>query len=359
MRLGVQKIGPRQQKNIARRFAGLHVRGDAKTRNAPGDVGRWSPSRTRFPELASSNLQSHVFRITSAAQTPSVFNEEMTRTDWADRQQITWDDLTFDVWTKGASDAEPIVLLHGFPESAAMWQPVATALVDAGYQIIAPDQRGYSPGARPQGAEAYATLSLVGDVTRLLDALELDSAHIVGHDWGAAVAWSLAAWHPERVRSLTAVSVPHLAAYNWSLREDADQRERASYIGLFRKPGKAETLLLADGARRLRAMFGDTLPPETVDAHVQGLRNPEALTAALNWYRAMTDELGELAAVTVPTTYVWSTADTALGRAGAERCGEFVDAPYEFVVLDGISHWIPEQAPRQLTAAILDRVRIK
>lgn len=249
-----------------------------------------------------------------------------------------------------------MLLLHGFPETAQSWSRVAPLLAAAGFRVIAPNQRGYSAGARPEGTAAYTTPHLVDDVIGLLEALDLGSVHVIGHDWGAAVAWPLAQAHPERVRSLTAVSVPHLAAYGWALRHDADQQKRASYIGLFREEGKAETLLLDDDSRRLRAMFGATVPPNLVDEHVRVLSEPGALTAALNWYRAMAADLGELPAVRVPTTYVWGSGDDALGRAGAQRCEEFVDAPYRFVELDGVSHWVPEEAPAALAEAIIARV---
>lgn len=270
--------------------------------------------------------------------------------------RVTLGDLTFDVHTAGPVDGTPVVLLHGFPETARSWESVAPQLAEAGLRVLAPDQRGYSPGARPDGVAAYTVDLLVGDVVGLLDATGLDRAHLVGHDWGAAVAWQVAAHHPDRITTLTAVSVPHPAAYGWALREDADQQARAAYIKLLRQEGKAEHVLLEDEARRLRAMYGDRVSSESIDEYVRVLSEPGALTAALNWYRAMTREFSELAPVRVPTTYVWSTADSALGRAGAERCGEFVDAPYEFVVLDDVSHWIPEEAPDALAKAILARI---
>jgi len=264
--------------------------------------------------------------------------------------------LTFDVWTAGPEDGEPVVLLHGFPQSAAGWALVAPILVEAGLRIIAPNQRGYSAGARPDDVSDYTTDALVGDVIGLLDALHIDAAHIVGHDWGAAVAWPLTVEHPDRVKTLTAVSVPHLAAYGRALRDDLDQQQRGAYIGLLRQPGKSEDLLLEDDAARLRAMYGGAVPADQAAEHLRILTEPGALTAALNWYRAMTSELGELASVKVPTTYVWSDGDIAIGRSGAENCGTFVDAPYEFIELAGISHWIPEEAPDALATAILKRV---
>ncbi|AXT86094.1 alpha/beta hydrolase [Aeromicrobium sp. A1-2] len=269
---------------------------------------------------------------------------------------VTVGDLSFDVRMLGPQGGDPVVLLHGFPENSLSWTAVAARLVDAGLRVIAPDQRGYSPGARPTEVGAYATSTLAGDVIGLADALGLGTFHLVGHDWGAAVAWVVAAEHPERLRSLTAVSVPHLAAYGAALVDDPDQQQRAAYIGLLRQAGKAEDLLLEDGARRLRAMYGSTVSPAQVDSYVGPLSEPGALTAALSWYRAMQSDLGDLPSVIVPTTFVWSDQDLAIARIGAEQCGQYVDADYRFVELAGISHWIPEEAPDSLAEAILVRV---
>lgn len=269
--------------------------------------------------------------------------------------EIPVGDLTFDVLISGPDDGIPLVALHGFPESAASWGKVTPLLTAAGYRVITPNQRGYSAGARPEGVDAYKIEHLVADVVGLLDALGLSDAHLVGHDWGSAVAWQVAGRHPNRIRSLTAISVPHPTAFGWALREDEDQKQRSSYIGLLRQEGKAEEVLSEDNFRRLRAMFDGQIDPEFADEHIRVMSGEGALTGALNWYRAMTRDFGDIDRTTVPTTYVWSTGDTALGRAGAERCGEFVDAPYEFVVLDGGSHWIPEERAEELAEAILAR----
>jgi pimeloyl-ACP methyl ester carboxylesterase len=268
---------------------------------------------------------------------------------------VTVDGLTFDVRTAGPDDGEPIVLLHGFPETSLSWNQVAPRLAAAGLRVIAFDQRGYSPGARPTDVDSYATDRLAGDVLGVADALGVDRFHLVGHDWGSAVSWVVAGRHPERVHTITAVSVPHLTAYNAALTNDPDQRERASYISLLRQEGKAEDLLLADGARRLTAMYGDSVPIALVVRYVAHLAEPGALTAALGWYRAMTPDLGRTPRTQVPTTFVWGALDQAIGRVPAEACGDFVDADYRFVELDEVGHWIPEQAPEALTAAILDR----
>lgn len=266
-------------------------------------------------------------------------------------------DLTFDVRTTGPDGGEPVILLHGFPATSRTWSEVAPVLAEAGLKVFAPDQRGYSPDARPTAIEAYTTATLAQDVVDLADALGLETFHLVGHDWGAAVAWYVAAHHGPRLRSLTTFSVPHLTAYNAALRGDDDAKAKASYIGLLRQEGKAETLLLEDDARRLRAMYQGAVPSPLVDAYVTQLQQPGALTAALAWYRAMTADLGTLPAVEVPTTFVWSTGDSAIGRAGADACGEHVAADYRYEVLEDVSHWIPEEAPADAAAAILARVR--
>jgi len=273
--------------------------------------------------------------------------------------QVDVGDLTFDVRAEGPADGIPILLLHGFPETSLSWSAVMPLLATAGLRCYAPDQLGYSPGARPAEVGAYAMPSLAQVTADLMTALDLPTAHVVGHDWGANVAWTLGAWHPDRVRTLTAVSVPHPAAYTAAFRADPEQKERSAYIRLFWQEGKAEEVLLADGARRLRRMLGAEaetgIPAEAVDQYVAVLSAPGALTAALNWYRAMSSG-PRVDPVGVPTTYVWSDGDVAIGRTAAEACADFVTGDYRFVQLPGVTHWIPEQAPGQLATAIIARI---
>ncbi|SFL67424.1 alpha/beta fold hydrolase [Geodermatophilus ruber] len=269
--------------------------------------------------------------------------------------QVDVGDLTFDVRAAGPADGRPVLLLHGFPETSASWAAVTPQLTEAGLRTYAADQLGYSPGARPAEVGAYALPALAQVTADLLTALELPRVDVVGHDWGANVAWALGAWHADRVRSLTAVSVPHPTAFTAAWRSDPEQQERSAYIRLFWQAGKAEEVLLADDARRLRRMFGDAVPAEAVDEYVAVLSAPGALTAALNWYRAMSSSTS-VDPVAVPTAYVWSDGDVAVGRTAAEACAQFVTGDYRFVELPGVSHWIPEQAPEALAVAILDRV---
>lgn len=271
--------------------------------------------------------------------------------------KITVRGLSFDV-TDDGGDGPAVLLLHGFPQHSAEWAGASAALRARGLRTITLDQRGTSPGARPSAVSDYRITECALDVVAVLDLLELPDVHLVGHDWGAICAWHVALRHETRVRTLTAISVPHPLASAAAFASDPDQRERSAYIKLFRMPGKAEEVLLADDARRLRALFaGSGLSAPGVEVYVRPLLAEGALTAALNWYRAMSSaDLAGLGPVTVPTTYVWSDGDVAIGPAAAGLCAAHVAADYRFVSLAGISHWIPDQAPSTVAAAILDRV---
>jgi pimeloyl-ACP methyl ester carboxylesterase len=261
--------------------------------------------------------------------------------------------LILDVRDLGPDDGEVVILLHGFPETSAAWDAVAPRLADAGYRVLAPDQRGYSPGARPAGRRAYAMEELEADALAVGSRAGADRFHVVGHDWGGAVAWALAAHHPDRVASLTAVSTPHPGAMQRAMLHTT-QGLRSSYLLLFQLPWLPERLLLWRFEEVLRR---GGLSAEQAEAYGRVVRQPGAMTAVLNWYRAIPLERRPPAPVSVPTTYVWSTGDRFLGRAAAELTAGWVTGPYRFAALEGVSHWIPEHAAAELADLILDRVR--
>jgi pimeloyl-ACP methyl ester carboxylesterase len=268
------------------------------------------------------------------------------------------DGLTFDVLDAGPPDGEPVVLLHGFPQDSAAWDAVSAQLHQHGLRTLAPDQRGYSPMARPRGRKHYTLRETTADVLALLDAAGLGSAHVVGHDWGGIVAWALGAWHPDRVRTLTALSVPHPAAMAKAM-VTSDQALRSYYIGLFQLPLLPERLLLAQGGKALRGMLRNGgLSPEAATHYVARMREPGALSSALGWYRALPFQARDrVGTVRVPTLHVWSTGDAFLGRAGIEATAQFVDAPYRLEILDDVPHWIPELAPDRVAELVTAHVR--
>ncbi len=271
----------------------------------------------------------------------------------------TRDGLTFDVTDTGpAPGSGPdgvIVLLHGFPQNRHQWDAVTPALNAAGYRTLAPDQRGYSPRARPSGRRAYRISELVDDVAALIDATGEDKVHLVGHDWGAQVAWSLASKYPERLHTLTAVSVPHPQAFTGALRHG--QLRKSWYMLLFQLPVLPELIVPSSRGIALMTMGGITA--EQMRGYVEPLGR-DGVGAAINWYRALPfsqREKGYGRSTTVPTTYVWSEGDTALGRTAAEATERYVKADYRFEVLPRLSHWIPDEAPDELARIVLERVR--
>jgi pimeloyl-ACP methyl ester carboxylesterase len=264
--------------------------------------------------------------------------------------------FTFTGRAAGPEGGPLVVLLHGFPQTSYSWRAQLAVLGDAGFRAVAPDQRGYSPGARPAAVEDYRSTELVADVLVIADSLGAAELHLAGHDWGAAIAWQVAGRHPERVRTLTAVSVPHPAAFTKAIAEDPDQRARSGYMLAFREEGAPEDALLAGDAAGLRAVYAG-LEDDAVEEYLRVLRQPGALTAALNWYRAADASLATgLGPITTPTLYVWSTADPALGRTAADATAEHVAGPYRFEVLEGVSHWVPEEAPDVLNRLLLDHI---
>src|SRR5205809_136726 len=260
--------------------------------------------------------------------------------------------LTFDALVSGEPGARLVLLLHGFAESMHCWRAQVAALAAAGYRAVAPNQRGYSPGARPDTGDTanYHIDRLMDDAMAIMAASGDNDRrfHLVGHDWGGSVAWALADRFPDRLASLTILSRPHPNAFNRALQmSDGDQAYRSRHHKAYLEP-EAGSLLLADGARRLRERLAAAgVPPDAIGAHVTVLGNEAAMEAALAWYRARGAVRSPLGLIRVPTLYVWGDADDTVGRAAAEGTADFVSAPYRFEVLPGIGHFVSDQAPER------------
>ncbi|HKC51685.1 MAG TPA: alpha/beta hydrolase [Myxococcota bacterium] len=268
--------------------------------------------------------------------------------------------LVFTADAAGPRDGDVVLLLHGFPQTRHAWRAELRALAAAGYRACAPDQRGYSAGARPAGIDAYRIEHLVADALALADALGAERFHLVGHDWGGQLAWITAARSPRRVRTLSVVSRPHPAAFARAMSEDPEQGKRSGHHRAFQR-AEATDELLADRAARLRAALSQQGVPEPdVAAYLATLGERAALDAAVNWYRAAGSSgiaAADVPPVLVPTLYVWGDADATVGRRAAEGTRKLVDAPYRFVELAGIGHFVTDQAPDVFPPLLLAQLR--
>lgn len=264
--------------------------------------------------------------------------------------------FTFEVSEGGPADGQPVLMLHGFPQDHREFELVRPRLHDAGLRTFAYDQRGYARGARPAEVSAYRLAEPTRDAVAIMDALNLGSAHVIGHDWGAHVGWQLAANHADRVRTLTAVSVPHPRALGFALRSRPSQRLRFAYMGVLRS-AVAERLLLARDGRMLRQMMAQI--GDRAGRYADAMAEPGRLTAALNWYRALSrEQLKGVDSIAVPTTYVWSDKDPVVSLTAALRTADWVEADYQLVAIKGVSHWVPEESPKTLADAVLARIGV-
>jgi pimeloyl-ACP methyl ester carboxylesterase len=266
-----------------------------------------------------------------------------------------------------------VILLHGVPQTSACWIAQLEALAAAGHQGVAFTQRGYSPGARIDDIAAFTMDKLAGDVLGVADQLGFGTFDVVGHDAGAGVAWTLGGYHADRIETLTIASVPHPAAFADAYRGSkgggagddggADsQHERSGYMReiVTRPRGEMEAMFLAGDGAVMRMMFPG-VPSSSVDEYIEVLGTPEGMRGVLDWYRAGALRRPgvprgmdpDFPAIEVPTLYVWSDEDPAIGPAGAYATEQHVTGPYRFVVLEGISHWIPETAPDRFNEELL------
>jgi pimeloyl-ACP methyl ester carboxylesterase len=266
--------------------------------------------------------------------------------------------LTFDALATSAPGAPLVLLLHGFAESMHTWRAQVAALAAAGYRAVAPSQRGYSAGARPDPSDTanYHIDRLMDDAMAIVAACGYGEArfHLVGHDWGGSIAWALADRFPQRLASLTVLSRPHPNAFNRALQmPDGDQAHRSRHHKAFLEPDAAD-VVLADDAKWLRKRLAAAgVPAASIEQHLGVLGNKHAMEAALAWYRARGAIRSPLGMIRVPTLYIWGDADDTVGRIAAEGTRDFVTAPYRFEVLPGVGHFAADQAPERVNELLL------
>ena len=278
--------------------------------------------------------------------------------------KIEIDNLTFDARSAGTPGDPLVLLLHGFPQTSHSWRHQLAPLATAGFFAVAPDQRGYSAGARPARIADYRTELLVSDALGIIDRLGYHQAHIVGHDWGGQLSWLLAAHHPDQVASLTVLSRPHPQAFLQAIGNDPQQSERSKHHRAFQDPQSAD-LLLENNAQRLRQLFRDQAVPEAdQNAYLEVLGNRDALDAAINWYRApaaggASQPLApaETPVITQPTLYLWGEQDATVGRMAAAATSEFVTGEYRFEALPEVGHFITDQVGDLISEMLLKQLQ--
>ena len=262
--------------------------------------------------------------------------------------------LGFHVVDEGSG--EPVLLLHGFPDSAELWRHQRAALTAAGYWVLAPDLRGFGESSRPPEVEAYRIQTLLGDVVGILDALAIDQAHVICHDWGAALGWSLAGFLPDRVRSLVALSVGHPRSFGAA---GLEQREKSWYMLLFQFEGVAEEMLRRDDWK----LFRDWTRHHPEAARwIPDLERPGALTAALNWYRANAHPGASIARAAGPpfprvkprTLGLWSSGDAYLTETQMVGSAPWVEGTWRYERVEGASHWMQLDRPQHINRLLLD-----
>ena len=251
-------------------------------------------------------------------------------------------------------EGKPVLLLHGFPDSRHVWRYLIPALLDAGYRVIAPDLRGYGESSRPEGVDNYTFDLLASDVIGILDALGVEKASVIGHDFGAGLAWYTVAFYPDRFNNLIAMSVGVSGNKGW---QTIEQREKSWYFDFFNKEGIAEEALSADNWKLFRELIRNQGDP---DRFFSDLARPGALTAALNWYRANTRGFGKritepvFPLINLPVLGIWSTGDHHLLEAQMKESQSNVSGPWHYVRVEGAGHWFMLEKPAQVNAIVLD-----
>ncbi len=253
-----------------------------------------------------------------------------------------------------------VILLHGFPETSAMWSPLIKLLANAGYQVVAFDQRGYSPGARPESIADYSMDKLTADVFDIADAVGFDDFHLIGHDWGSGVGWVIVLEESPRVITWTSLSIPHIMAYGEAIASDPDQQDRSSYILFFVTPWIPETIFTFNDLNLLRTVIYPEHAPDVRDEYLALFREPGALSAALNWYRAAgtvgTDDAELDPMVEIPVLFIWGNEDQVIGATALEVQRDYFSAPFTEIELDA-GHWLMESQANTIGPAVLHHLK--
>lgn len=253
------------------------------------------------------------------------------------------------------NNGEPVILLHGFPETSHMWEGVLISLASKGYKCLAPDQRGYSPGARPKDIKSYRINEIASDVVAIADAVGFQKFHLVGHDWGSGCGWTVVELYPERVNSWSALSVPHMAAFSTAKKTDTDQKKRSWYMEFFQIPVIPETFFGFAVTGNHPSLWKLSSDEEVAD-YLTVFREFDGRRATINWYRANKKLPVQYGNVSLPTILIWGNQDTVIGRAGVEMTKQYMKGEYSMLELDA-GHTLVQEKFERINHEILNHIQ--
>lgn len=266
-------------------------------------------------------------------------------------------DFTFTCRVAGMdNDKGTIFLLHGFPETSRMWIDLMSVLEKEGYRIIAPDQRGYSKGARPSKVSEYTIDKLSQDIIDIADEFNIDKFHLVGHDWGSAVSWYLTSNFPDRIITLSALSVPHLDAFVYSMRNDLIQIKKSEYISFFNKPILPEIYFKIFSYRNLKRIWSKSSESE-IASYLEIFKQRRALKSALNWYRAnFKDDETRIGDISTSTLIIYGMNDMAIDVKSVDDSEKYLKGKNKIEKLDS-GHWLIQESFEEVSESIIEHIK--
>ena len=277
-------------------------------------------------------------------------------TDGESFADVKVNDLTFTCRVSGLENTgDAVILLHGFPETSRMYYDLIPVLVSEGYKVVAPDQRGYSQGARPPKISDYSIDKLSQDVIDIADAFQFEKFHLVGHDWGSAVGWVTVAFHSDRVISWTALSVPHLDAFFEAMNNNPEQQRKSQYINFFKKPILPELYFKIFGYTYLKNIWRKSSQLE-IEKYLEVFKQRGALKASLNWYREnMKDENKMIGNIDTPTLIIYGLKDMAIGEKSVDESVKYLKGYYKIEKLE-TGHWLIQESFEAVSNSILQHL---
>jgi len=269
---------------------------------------------------------------------------------------VSVDELTFTCRVSGMeNDGEAVILLHGFPETSRMYYDLIPVLVSEGFKVVAPDQRGYSPGARLPKISDYSIDKLSQDVIDIADAFQFEKFHLIGHDWGSAVGWVTVAFHSDRVISWTALSVPHLDAFFKAMNNNPEQQRKSQYIKFFKKPILPEFYFSIFGYKYLRDIWRKS-SKEEIEKYLEVFKQKGALKSSLNWYRAnMKNDDKSIGDIAAPTLIIYGLKDMAIGEESVDESVKYLKGYYIIEKLES-GHWLIQESFEAVSKSIINHL---